>query len=209
MVTGANLLVKFVLIRYYIGMETQNTAHAIYAYFDRIGNLIRSQEWPLCKHYRLQPIQLRMLYYLGICNQYSNTPSGVTEYLQLTKGTVSQSLKVLEGKGYIEKQADPHDKRQIHLLMTEDGRAIFDQLPPSMLPVVTEKLGEDATSETITVLRQLLVTIQQSNDMQGFGVCHTCTYHQLLDKEQFRCGLTGEILAKAEAKLICREHLWP
>lgn len=197
------------LIRYYTNMELQKTDHALYAYLDRIGNLIRAQEWTLCKLHDLQPVQLRMLYYLSICNLYSNTPSGVTEYVQLTKGTVSQSLRLLENKGYIEKQTDPQDKRRVHLLVTESGRSIFDQLPPDLLRSVEEELGEAASAETVSVLRQLLVTMQQSHGLQGFGVCYTCHYHQLLNDQHFRCGLTGETLAKSNADLICREHLWP
>lgn len=202
-------LVNLVLTRYYILMENQHEEHMIYAYLDRIGNLIRSQERVLCKRHGLQPVQLRMLYYLGICNHYSNTPSGVTDYLLLTKGTVSQSLKVLEGKGFIEKRADPRDKRQIHLLLTSSGRSVFDQLPPDLLRITAVELGEAAAAETVSILRRLLVTMQRANGMQGFGVCHTCHYHQLLDEERFRCGLTGEVLSKSGATLICREHLWP
>ena len=190
-------------------MNNRNHSHAIYTYLDRIGNLVRSQEWVLCGRYDLQPVQLRMLYYLGICNHYSNTPSGVTDYLQLTKGTVSQSLKVLEGKGLIEKQADQHDKRQVHLLVTETGRTIFEQMLPDLLHTVSQELGEAATAETLAVLRQLLTTMQHVNEMQGFGVCHTCHYHQAIDERHFRCGLTTEKLTKPEATLICREHLWP
>jgi len=198
-------------------MQDQKTDHALYTVLDRIGNLIRAQEWTLGKRHGLQPIQLRMLYYLGICNQYSNTPSGVTDYLQLTKGTVSQSLKVLENKGYIEKQTDPSDKRQVHLLLTESGRALFDQLPPDLLRLVDEKVDEEGdgetgvavTAEAVSVLQRLLVALQQANGMQGFGVCHTCHYHQALDEQHFRCGLTGERLARPNAALICREHQWP
>lgn len=190
-------------------MENQQSSHAIYTYLERLGNLIGAQEWLLGKRHDLQPVQLRMLYYLNICNRYSNTPSGVTEYMQLTKGTVSQSLKVLENKGYIEKQTDPHDRRQVHLLVTESGRVILNLLPPNLLGTVAEELGETAGAETVSVLRRLLVAMQRANGMQGFGVCHTCHYHQALDEQHFRCGLTGETLAKSDAELICREHLWP
>ena len=187
-------------------MDTQNPSHAIYIYLERIGNLIRAHEWTLCREYALQPVQLHMLYYLSRCDRYSNTPSGVTDYLQLTKGTVSQSLNVLESKGLIEKQADLHDKRQIHLIVTADGRALIEKLPPDLVFAVSEALGEAAVTETVAMLQRLLGTAQRINGSQGFGVCRTCEYHQTLDQQHFRCGLTGEILTEAEADLICREH---
>jgi DNA-binding MarR family transcriptional regulator len=148
-----------------------------------------------------------MLYYLSRCNRYSNTPSGVTDYLQLTKGTVSQSLKILEIKGLLEKREDPHDKRQIHLSLTADGHALVEQLPPDLVFAVSEALGETAAAETVAMLQRLLVTAQGLNGMKGFGVCRTCSYHQTLDQQYFRCALTGETLAEREADLICREHV--
>lgn len=196
-----------VLFRYDFAMNTQRSDYLIYSYLDRIGNLIRAQEWTLCRDYDIQPVQLRMLYYLMCCNRYSNTPSGVTAYFQLTKGTVSQSINLLEKKGFVEKQADQQDKRQIHLAVTDAGRTIVEQLPPEPLSKVSQILGEAATTETILILRRLLATIQQINTMQGFGVCRTCHYHQAINQHQFRCGLTGELLAEAEANLICREHI--
>lgn len=73
------------------------SAIALYDYLERLTSLMRawSREQPLVAE--LQPVQLSALHYLARCNRYSDTPLGVTEYLGLTKGTVSQSLKVLEG----------------------------------------------------------------------------------------------------------------
>lgn len=75
------------------------SAIALYDYLERLTSLMRawSREQPLVAE--LQPVQLSALHYLARCNRYSDTPLGVTEYLGLTKGTVSQSLKVLEGGG--------------------------------------------------------------------------------------------------------------
>ena len=187
-------------------MNIQEASHQIYTYLERIDNLVRAQERLLCNQYDLQPIQLRMLYYLSICNRYSNTPASVTDYVQLTKGTVSQSLKALENKGYIEKQADARDKRQIHLSITESGQTLLAQLPPALLQEVSKILGEAAAQEAVAVLHRLLATMQRTNEMSSFGVCGTCQYHQQLDAQQFRCGLTEELLSMPEAKFICREH---
>ncbi|MFN2812475.1 MarR family winged helix-turn-helix transcriptional regulator, partial [Escherichia coli] len=74
--------------------------------------------------------QLSALHYLARCNRYSDTPLGVTEYLGLTKGTVSQSLKVLEGRGLISKLPDARDRRSVHLRLTDAGRALIEAVIP-------------------------------------------------------------------------------
>ena len=39
-----------------------------------------------------------VLFYLNQANRFSNTPQALTEYLGLTKGTVSQTVLVLESR---------------------------------------------------------------------------------------------------------------
>ena len=70
---------------------------------ERLNNLLRMEMRAFGLSYGLLPVQIEALTYLTRCNRYSDTPQAVTEYLGLTKGTVSQSLKVLEQKGFFGK----------------------------------------------------------------------------------------------------------
>ena len=72
----------------------------------------------------------RVLHYLSVCNRYSDTPMAVTEYLGQTKGTVSQTLKVLEKKALLFKEPDKDDKRVMHLKLTEQGQAAVARQHP-------------------------------------------------------------------------------
>lgn len=71
------------------------TGTALFDLFERLSSLMRMwyRQHPLLVN--VQPTHLSALRYLARCNRYSNTPLAVTEYLGLTKGTVSQSLKAL------------------------------------------------------------------------------------------------------------------
>ncbi|MCA9453857.1 MAG: MarR family transcriptional regulator, partial [Nitrospira sp.] len=88
---------------------------------ERLCNLQRMEARAFGLRYGLQPVQMEALTYLTQCNRYSNTPQAVAEYLGLTKGTVSQSLKVLEQKGFLRKEADHEDKRIVRLAPTTKG----------------------------------------------------------------------------------------
>jgi len=153
----------------------------------------------------LQPIQLSALLYLARCNRYSNTPLAVTEYLGLTKGTVSQSLKALEAKGLIVKTQDVTDKRSVHLSLTEPARALLgDVMPPDFLAAASARMGADA-QDLERLMGELLRTIQRSENVPVFGLCKTCRFHRKTATGGF-CELTQEPLAAAERELICREH---
>jgi DNA-binding MarR family transcriptional regulator len=187
------------------------TIENLHQLLERIGNLIKNEVRLGLIEHGLQPIQFDALYYLSVCNRFSDTPKGVTEYLGLTKGTVSQSIKVLESKGYLEKQADPDDKRITHLVISEKGRALVAELYPSALleKVVKssdpEKLGLDLDLLE-TQLKTLLMIIQSQNQRKTFGQCATCAHLQTDSAGSHHCGLTQAPLSRNDTQLICIEH---
>lgn len=184
------------------------TATTFFDLLERLTSLMRiwNRQHPLLAE--LQPIQVSALIYLSRCNRYSDTPLAVTEYLGLTKGTVSQSLKALEAKGLIEKRQDPLDRRSVHLQLTAPARSLLEAVaPPQFLTTALAGMGERAQALE-PLLTDLLRQIQRDEDVPGFGLCNTCRFHQQRDGLPF-CGLTQEPLRHSDAGLICREHLAP
>ncbi|MGV6826364.1 MAG: MarR family winged helix-turn-helix transcriptional regulator [bacterium] len=174
---------------------------------ERIGNLVRADIRNSVASLGLQPVQVEVLNYLSLCNRYSDTPLAVTEYLGQTKGTVSQTIKVLEGKGLLSKQKDKKDGRVIHLSLTAAGRKLLREHTPSVLlknTIAAASIEELEANEV--ALTALLRKIQTANNLHGFGACRSCRHNQRLDNGKFRCGLTGEPLSRTEVQLICREH---
>ncbi|MDX2506110.1 MAG: MarR family winged helix-turn-helix transcriptional regulator [Gammaproteobacteria bacterium] len=179
----------------------------IYDYIERLGNLLRTGSRHDLAEYGLQPIHLEVLHYLSLCNRYSDTPMGVTDYLGQTKGTVSQTLKVLEKKRLLSKHPDSNDKRITHLKISSAGKKLIDEIIPSSLFIhACEQLTERSQTQTIKALKELLQAIQYANSMKSFGVCHTCRYNQKNENNGYFCELTQESLSSDDIQLICREH---
>ena len=176
---------------------------------ERLNNLLRMEARAFGRKYGLQPVQIEALTYLTRCNRYSDTPQAVTEYLGLTKGTVSQSLKVLEQKGFLRKQQDTEDKRVTHLAVTAKGRKLIDQaFPAKSLQAALAKTNTDQENKVEETLRSLLREMQQLHDRRTFAACHTCRFNERQKKGYF-CGLTKEPLSNRDVHLICREHEYP
>lgn len=179
----------------------------IYEYLERISHLLRADARRADSRAGLQPVQLEALHYLSLCNQYSNTPAAVADYLGLTKGTVSQTLQVLESNGYVEKQPDTTDRRVVHLLLTEKGRELVAiAIPPRTLRGGIDSLPENARRQLGTTLRLLLDAMQRENQLRSFGICKTCRHNTDLGGDRFRCELTGGTLNSNDVTRICREH---
>lgn len=88
---------------------------AIFEVIERMSALIRSEERKKCTELGLQPVHFQVLDYLSRCNRFSDSPAALTNYLGMTRGTVSQTLQLLEKKGYIKKTTDSNDRRMVHL----------------------------------------------------------------------------------------------
>lgn len=177
----------------------------IYELLERLGALLRAEERTAAHAFGLQPVHVHALHYLDRCNRYSDTPAGVTAYLGVTKGTVSQTLLVLEGKGCLVREADAHDRRQVRLRITPAGRKIVRACVPP--PLLRDVPADTFGPETEATLSNLLKVLQREGGNGTFGLCRTCVHfreHAMGDRHQ--CGLTGEPLTERESGLICREH---
>jgi len=184
-------------------MRPRQAHHTI----ERISNLLRNALRYSGSKQGLQPIHMEALSYLSSCNRYSNTPQGVTDYLGLTKGTVSQTLNLLVSKGLIKKIQDRKDGRKRHLTLTSEGhKVIKNRLPAPVFLEAYKYLAPAMQSQFTENLELLLRTMQQNNALKSFGVCHSCRFNQQTSAHTSFCQLTEETLSKEDTQHICREH---
>jgi MarR family transcriptional regulator, organic hydroperoxide resistance regulator len=201
---GALPVVKMVSKRYDYAVDASHELHAL---LERIGNLLRQELRRGGGPLGLQPVQIEALHYVSLCNRYSDTPQGVADYLGLTKGTVSQTLKVLESRGLLRKTIDPEDRRVVHLSLTEAGRRVLEQsVPPALFADALGAMPAAQVHATLAALRGLLGTLQHANERRVFGVCRSCRFHTPLSATRSRCELIGTELSTEDAERICREH---
>jgi DNA-binding MarR family transcriptional regulator len=155
----------------------------------------------------LQRVHLQALAYLARANRYSNTAAALAEYLASSKGTVSQSLQLLERKGLIRREADGVDRRVVRLALTaRAARALraFDFARDWGEALGSLAPGRAAAADA--TLQAALGALQRGREYLSFGVCRTCRHFGVEGEAAFRCGLTGEPLSVADASQICREH---
>lgn len=175
---------------------------------ERIGNLLRTQERASGSESGLQAVHVQILNYLSQCNRYSNTPAGVTEFIGATKGTISQSINILERKGFIKKEPDQEDRRIVHLELTDEGKSFIKQnFPPTEFCETLDIIDSKDSENLAQFLKAILIHLQRKNNGRLFGVCHTCKYFNKYGLGQtHQCGLTKEPLSEKESFQICREH---
>lgn len=178
----------------------------IFDLIERMAALIRSEERKRCAEFGLQLVHLQALDYLARCNKYSDTPAALTNYLGMTRGTVSQTLLLLEKKGFVKKTSDSKDRRVVHLSLLSEGEAMLLKAKPSeMFAQAAAIIKEDEAQHYEETLVTLLTALQKSNNSYSFGLCKTCKFFTTLP-ESLMCGLTKEPLSETDSEKICQEH---
>jgi DNA-binding MarR family transcriptional regulator len=173
---------------------------------ERMAALIRSEERKKCTELGLQPVHLQVLDYLSRCNRYSDTPAALTNYLGMTRGTVSQTLLLLVKKGFIKKTTDVTDRRMVRLSLLTEGNAILKQARTSDLFNQAASLFKKHNFiNNEEMFMKALTALQKANKSQSFGLCKTCQYFTTTS-DGFTCGLTKEQLSQSDSEKICQEH---
>lgn len=181
--------------------------HHLYNQLERLGSYLRIDSRQALSQHGLQPIQLEVLHYLSMCNRFSDTPAAVTEYLGQTKGTVSQTIKLLESRGLLEKLDDPQDKRIYHLKLTQQGQDLLDtSLPTPLFSQADNSLTDDEKNQIQQAISLLLTRIIKTNQLQTFGLCKSCRYNRHTEQDGYFCDLLKLNLKPNDTELICREH---
>lgn len=152
-------------------------------------------------------VHWQVLWFLRAANRYSNTLQVLARYLGQTKGSVSQSVQLLERRGYLTRTPDAQDRRVMRLELTAAGESLLGEVETdSAWDNATRTLPRGAAAEASVVLTALLRQWQQAGGGASFGVCRSCAHFQIEGPTRFRCGLTGERLDLADSGKICGEH---
>lgn len=174
----------------------------------RLANLMRSEFRRVGSDEGLQPVHVQALLFLEQANRFSNTPQALAEYLGLTKGTVSQSLLLLDRRGLIERYQDEIDRRVVRLRLSTLGEAFLNESNPSGLwHMATRDISANRVRYSVSVLRAALYELQGFTGGPAFGVCNTCVYCQRKSQRIHHCTWFGERLSGPETRKICRDQV--
>jgi DNA-binding MarR family transcriptional regulator len=177
-----------------------DTASEIAELLDRLGRAAHALQFV----HGLNPAQWEALRFLSRANRYSRSPTSLSEYLGTTKGTTSQTLRALESKGYVTRCRDCHDRRGVTLELTEEGKTLLALDPMRDIERAVAALPDECVAHLGRGLGLVLAQIRSRCRQGEFGVCERCNHLVASgEAEKTQCGLTGDLLSKADSKLLC------
>ena len=100
----------------------------------------------------------------------SETNVGLSEirrYLSISKAAVSQMLGTLEKKGYINRDVDKNNRRNLIVTLTPKGREAFadryEDFKDRLESIITH-IGEDDVKQMITIINRTIEIINKLNN---------------------------------------------
>lgn len=179
----------------------------ITAGLERLGEVFKSLIWEKAKVYGISPIQIQILLFVGNHRiDYCNV-SYLAKEFGVTKPTISDAVKVLLKKGYLEKDDAPTDNRRYNLVLSESGKKLAEALLDYKAPV-EERLDTLDEKELIRLyqsLTNLIFQLNQTGVIQVQRTCFGCHYYQGDRQKRHFCSFLEQPLQQEKIRLDCPE----
>jgi len=103
---------------------------------------------------------------IALWEEDNQTVSGLGEKLFLESNTLTPMLKKLEAMGYLERQRDPEDERQVRVSLTKTGRRLREKALKMDLTDATGLAPDEfaKVQKAIVTLRNNLINAVQAGD---------------------------------------------
>lgn len=190
-------------------LENQNSSltSKIVVALEKISEAYRVMLWEKSKTYNLSPIQIQILVFVNSHKPEYCTVSYLAEEFNITKATVSDSVKSLLSKGYIQKLDNEKDTRSYLITLTKKGKELIENLNNYSKQMINPINDLDSTKqlELWENLSSIIQNISNSNLINMKRMCLTCKYYSSEGDEQY-CELLEQELKQVDIRIDCPEH---
>lgn len=174
---------------------------------ERMSEAFRVLLWNESKEHSLSPIQIQILIFIKFHSDEKCKVSYLAREFNMTKATISDSVRVLVKKELLIKVDDPSDTRSFTLRLTPAGEHIVNKasLFTSALEKPIDKLSLKQKQTMLDGLLRLIHDLQKSGIITIQRMCYTCSHYSTRDGGHY-CSLLASALTTSDLRIDCPEH---
>jgi DNA-binding MarR family transcriptional regulator len=190
-----------------LNWQNKKVESKIVVALERISEAFRVLLWNESKENALSPIQIQILIFLLFHSKEKCKVSYLAQEFNMTKATISDSIKLLLQKGLIEKLDDLTDTRSYIIGLTIAGKQIAEK-SANFAFAIEKPLTTLSEGQKEVILSSLLKLIQELNRAGIITVqrmCFTCN-HYIFENDGHYCKLLQSKLKNNELRIDCEEH---
>lgn len=175
---------------------------------ERIAEVFKTLLWEKAKLHGISPIQIQILLFvsnhkLALCNV-----SYLSKELNVTKPTISDSVKVLVNKGLLDKDFSNADNRRYNLFLSSTGKQLANKLSDYISPI--SKGLEGSSPQELSIffnsLSKLIHQLNHKGIIQVQRSCYGCQFYNGDRVDDHYCTLLKSKLENEEIRLDCPEY---
>lgn len=192
-------------------LDHQNSSieSKIVASLERVSQAFRVLLWNESKEHSLSPIQVQVLIFLLHHSDQKRKVSYLADEFNMTKATISDTIKTLEQKFFIRKEYEQHDTRSYIIHLTKKGKEIAEQtsLFAKEIQIPIDKLHTTDKENLLLSLLDIINHLNKAGVITIQRMCYTCHFYKSTKNGQGHfCNLLNSKLADNELRIDCPEH---
>ena len=190
-----------------LAKQNQKVESRIVVALERISEAFRVLLWNESKDNSLSPIQIQTLIFLLFHSKDKCRVGYLADEFNMTKATMSDSIRVLHSKELVFKETDPSDTRSHTLSLTSQGKEIAEKASffASSIEKPIGKMTEEQKTVMLNGLLKVIYDLNKAGIITVQRMCFNCSFYSA-DNGMHYCNLLNKKLAENEIRADCPEH---
>jgi DNA-binding MarR family transcriptional regulator len=193
-----------------LNRQNASTESRIVAALERIAQAFRVLLWQESKENTLTPIQVQVLLFLRFHSAEKCKVSYLADEFNMTKATISETIKTLENKQLVSKTPELHDTRSYIIGLTAKGEELAEKTSLFSKEIFKpiDTLHQDDKESLLLSLLGIITHLNRTGVITIQRMCLTCSHHAEYGEEghQHFCKLLNQPLKTTDLRLDCPEH---
>lgn len=181
----------------------------IVASLERIAQAFRVLLWNESKEHALSPIQVQVLIFLLYHSDQMRKVSYLAGEFNMTKATISDTIKTLKQKGLIKKEYELQDTRSYVIQLTAKGREIaqMTSLFSKEIKAPIDKLHTEDKENLLLSLLSIINHLNKAGVITRQRMCFSCRFYKSSKNGATHfCNLMNKPLADDELRVDCPDY---
>ncbi|MBB3966101.1 MarR family winged helix-turn-helix transcriptional regulator [Rhizobium metallidurans] len=197
-------------------METPKNPHSlnyrIREGLSRIAMVMRVDDWNIAKAAGLNPTQVAILSLLAAREATGLTVKEIASHLGVSQPTATDSINVLERKGYLRKAPDPKDGRAVCITLTSQGSDVLatDEADDGLAAAAVDALDAREQEDLLISLIKMIRHLQVRDSIPVQRMCVTCRFFSPYahpdSRRPHHCHFVDAPFGQPEIRVDCRDH---
>jgi DNA-binding MarR family transcriptional regulator len=189
--------------------QNSNIESKIVVSLERLSQAFRVLLWNESKAFALTPIQIQIMIFLYTHSAEKRKVSYLAEEFNLTKSTISDTIKTLEQKLLIKKEFEQTDTRSYIIHLTKKGKQLTEKISlfSQQIQIPIDQMNGDDKESLLLSLLNIIKHLNTSGVISVQRMCFNCNFYSASQngKKHF-CNLLKTKLADKDIRVDCPEH---